>query len=523
MTIINPILPGFHPDPSVCRVGHDYYIVNSTFEWFPGVPVHHSRDLRHWRLIGHVLTERRLLDLRGVGDSAGVWAPSLSHADGRFWLVYSNVVQTGGGRPFKDIRIFITTATDILGPWSDPVRMDAVGFDPSIFHDADGTKHLVNIEWDFRKGRNRFAGIVIQQFDPTTLRLLGNRTRIFEMPGKLIEGPNLYRRDGWYFLMLAEGGTGWNHGISAARSRNLLGPYEADPLGSVMTTRDTPDWPLQKAGHGELVETPTGETFLVHLAGRPVGERRCVLGRETCIQRVRWEDDWIRLEHGGVLPALELAGPAGLADHAWPPPPTRDDFDVSALDPAWSSLRVPIDHSWASLTVRPGWLRLKGRDSLHSLFEQSLLARRLTSVRCTVETRMNFRPAGYHQCAGLVLYYDTRSHYYLRVTRDEEQGVVIGVVATDDGVYEEYGDIAIGDWSVVHLRAEIADDTLRFYASPGGVQWIPVGPELDATRISDDYGSTLRFTGAMIGICCQDLAGDGGFADFDHFQVSDYP
>ena len=138
--IQNPILPGFFPDPSICRVGGDYFIVNSSFEWFPGVPIHHSRDLMNWRFIGHALTRASQFHLRGVPDSGGVWAPSLSHADGRFWLVYTNVRTCGMGRPFKDLDIFLATAPDISGPWSDPIKLNSVGFDPSLFHDDDGRK-----------------------------------------------------------------------------------------------------------------------------------------------------------------------------------------------------------------------------------------------------------------------------------------------------------------------------------------------------------------------------------------------
>ena len=213
MPISNPILPGFHPDPSICRVGDDYYIANSTFEWFPGIPIHHSRDLRNWHLIGHALTRPSQLDLRGVTDSGGVWAPSLSHADGKFWLVYTNIRNTGMGRPFKDIDIFLTTADDITGPWSDPVPLDSIGFDPSLFHDADGRKYLLNIEWDFRKNHYRFAGITLQEYNPATRQLTGPRHKIFRKENILCEGPNLYLRDGWYHLLLAEGGTGCNHGI----------------------------------------------------------------------------------------------------------------------------------------------------------------------------------------------------------------------------------------------------------------------------------------------------------------------
>lgn len=519
MPIRNPIIPGFHPDPSIVRVEDDYYIVNSTFEWFPGVPVHHSRDLKHWRHIGHILTRRSLLDLSGVADSAGVWAPSLSHADGRFWLVYTNIRNTGTGRPFKDIKIFLTTATDILGPWSEPVELDSIGFDPSLFHDDDGRKYLLNIEWDFRKDRFRFAGMVVQEFDASAGKLIGPRKKILQKANILTEGPNLYKHDGWYYLMLAEGGTGWNHGISAARSRDILGPYELDPLPSVLTTRHREDWWVQKAGHGELVETRHGEWFLAHLGSRPVGARRCVLGRETCLQRVKWVDGWLRLDDGGILPLEEIAEPAIPPSQPWPERPERDGFDSPSLDATWSSLRVPADESWISLTSRPGWLRLTGRDSLHSFFEQSLLAKRLQSFRSTAETRLQFAPVHFTQMAGLVFYYDTRTHYYLRVTRHETLGTVLGIVLTDDGAYDELGDIDANDWPEFFLRAVIDETTLQFHASPDGSEWLEIGPLLDATKVSDDYGSILHFTGAMIGVCAQDLSGNRLTADFDYFEL----
>jgi xylan 1,4-beta-xylosidase len=423
------------------------------------------------------------------------------------------------GRPFKDIKIYLTTAEDILGPWSDPIELDSIGFDPSLFHDDDGKKYLLNIEWDFRKNRHRFAGMVLQEFDPASGKLVGPRRKILQKENILTEGPNLYKQDGWYYLMLAEGGTGWNHGISAARSRNVFGPYEPDPQPSVITTRHREDWWLQKAGHGEIVQTQHGEWFLAHLGSRPVGERRCVLGRETILQRVKWEDGWLRLANGEVLPDQEIAEPVGLAPHSWPLPLERDDFEGEKLDVSWSSLRVLVDESWATLTARPGWLRLTGRDSLHSFFEQSLLAKRLRNFRVTAETRLQFTPEHFTQMAGLIFYYDTRTHYYLRVTHEENRGTVLGITLTDDSAYDELGDIEVNDWPEFFLRAVIDETTLQFHASPDGETWQEVGPVLDATKISDDYGSILHFTGAMIGICAQDLSGNRKTADFDYFEL----
>lgn len=520
--IQNPVLPGFHPDPSICRVGDDYYIANSSFEWFPGVPVHHSKDLMNWRLIGHALTRKSQLGLRGVPDSAGVWAPSLSFADGQFWLVYTNLRNTGMGRPFKDLEIFLTTAPDIHGPWSEPIELNSVGFDPSLFHDDDGRKWLVNMIWDFRKGRpSRFAGIVIQEYDPRTRRLVGPMTNILAKP-VLTEGPNLYKRNGWYYLMLAEGGTGWNHGISMARAKKILGPYELDPQPSVITSRDDYGLPLQKAGHGEIVETPAGEWYLAHLASRPITpERRCMLGRETCLQKVEWSaDGWLRLANGGHHAQMTWPAPKGLSPHPWPAIPERDHFDSPKLGLSWSSLRNPADESWLNLSERPGWLRLRGRDSQHSLFDQSLVARRAQHFQFTAETCLEFSPENFMQSAGLICYYDTRTHFYLRVTRDETRGRILGIVLTDDGNYDELaaGEIAVNDWKQICLRAEVDFHKLQFSASPDGKSWRNIGPVLDSSKLSDDYGAGLHFTGALVGLCAQDVSGTRAVADFDYFD-----
>jgi xylan 1,4-beta-xylosidase len=200
----------------------------------------------------------------------------------------------------------------------------------------------------------------------------------------------------------------------------------------------------------------------------------------------------------------------------------HDDFKTGKLDPTWCSLRVPTDESWASLTERPGWLRLRGRDSLFSLFTQSLLARRVRHFRFTVETCLEFFPSHYTQMAGLVCYYDTRQHYYLRVTEHEDFGTVLGIVLTDAGAYDELSDsrIVINKWGRVFLRAQVDREKLQFSASPDGKAWQDVGPVLDMSKLSDDYGGALRFTGAMVGLCAQDLGGTKQHADFDYFDYA---
>ncbi|WP_067225938.1 glycoside hydrolase family 43 protein [Streptomyces sp. NBRC 109706] len=547
-TIVNPVLPGFHPDPSIVRVGGDYYLATSTFEWTPAVRLHHSTDLVRWRSLGGALDGADLPELRGVPDSGGVWAPSLSHHGGLYWLVHSVVRHVGS--PYKDVDNYLVTASSPTGPWSDPVHLNSSGFDASLFHDEDGRHWLVNVEWDHRPDHPSFGGIVLQEYDAERRRMTGPITTIARKD-RLIEGPNLYRRDGWYYLMLAEGGTGWEHGISMARSREITGPYAFDPVPDVLTSRGRPDLPLQKAGHGELVATPEGEWYLAHLASRPVaspeGEPRCVLGRETCLQRVVWRDGWLRLADGSTeaaltvpapatpdvqLPAIPAApapsAPAGQAPAAQAPDRAADETPDGDpwRSPEWSALRRPIDASWASLTERPGWLRLFGGQSPHSLFDQSLLARRVTATRQSLTVRMEFRPTRFSQAAGVIAWYDTSTYYCLRVTHDERRGRVLGLVVRDDGAYAEPPEtvVELADWpDEILLRARLDGASLWLEAAPAEGRWRTIGPELDATRLSDDYGSRLRFTGAFLGVCAQDLGGTRTPADFRAPEVEIAP
>jgi xylan 1,4-beta-xylosidase len=362
--IHNPILKGFNPDPSMIRVGDDYYIATSTFEWFPGVQIHHSRDLVNWRLLTHPLTRVSQLDLRGAQSSGGVWAPHLSYDNGTFYLIYTDVKNRKG--PYKDTHNYMVTASDILGPWSEPVFLNSSGFDPALFHDDDGRKWLVNMRWDFRKGRSRFSGIVLQEYSPAEKKLVGPVREISKGSHLgVTEGPQLYKRAGYYYLLLAEGGTGYNHAATLARSRNIEGPYEFDPEYPLLTTIDNPEHPLLKAGHGSLVQTQGGEWFMAHLCARPLpGRMLCPLGRETALQRVEWtEDGWLRLAGGGKLPQVKVPSP-GLREHRFPEPPEKDDFENGELNTHFQTLRIPAEESWLSLSERPGYLRLRGQESL---------------------------------------------------------------------------------------------------------------------------------------------------------------
>ena len=348
----NPILPGFNPDPSIIRVGDDYFVATSTFEWYPGVQIHHSPDLANWTLATRPLNRGSLLDLRGTQDGGGVWAPCLTHDGTQFWLVYSHCKRLHGS--FQDVRNYITTSSSITGPWSDPIYVNSSGFDPSIFHDDNGRKWFVNMLWDHRQRPRLFEGICLQEYDPIQKVPIGLRKNIFEgSPLGVVEGAHLYKRGSWYYLMTAEGGTGYQHACTLARSRDIWGPYELHPQHQILTAKDNPFLALQKAGHGDIVETPDGRTYLVHLASRPVGhDRRCILGRETCIQEAEWRDNWLFVKNGSG-PSLYVDLPAARDDDAyWAP---QNYTFENGLHPDFQWPRTSAVHKQASamLEVNP--------------------------------------------------------------------------------------------------------------------------------------------------------------------------
>ena len=529
--IRNPILRGFNPDPSIVRVGDDYYVATSTFEWFPGVQIHHSRDLVHWRLLTRPLTRATQLDMRGDPDSCGVWAPCLTHADGLFYLIYTDVKRYGrttvggaSGASLRDFHNYLVTSPRIDGDWSDPVYLNSSGFDPSLFHDDDGRKYLVNMLWDHRPGRNRFAGIVLQEYAPAERRLVGERRIIFEgTPLGLTEAPHLYKRGGYYYLLTAEGGTGWGHAVTMARSRTLTGPYELHPDVCILSSRHRPDSPLQRAGHADLVETPAGETYMVYLCGRPLRNRgRCTLGRETAIVKMQWGDDaWLRTADGAGLPELEIPGP-DVPTHVFPAPAARSDFDGGTLPIEFQWLRSPQPEELFSLSARPGHLRLYGRETIGSLFRQALVARRQQAHCFSASTMMDFEPEHFQQMAGLVCYYGGAKFHYLHVSHDETLGRYLAVMSAlpDSPQADAFTAKVAIPAGPVELRVEVDEERLYFAYRLGGAPWQWLPQTFDASILSDEATAPglPNFTGAFVGMACQDMAGTARHADFDWFE-----
>ena len=502
----NPVLPGFEPDPSILRVGDDYYIATSTFEWYPGVRLHHSRDLVNWRPIGGALRTLEQLDLRGVPDSGGIWAPDLSYVDGEFHLVYTIVDSYAEG--WKDVPNYLVTAPTIEGPWSDPTFLHSRGFDASLFHDEDGRSWLANMLLDWRPDRPGFAGIELQEYDRAAKSLIGTPRKIFSGTDVgVTEGPHLYRRDGWYYLVVAEGGTGVEHQVTVARSRELFGPHEADPNGVTMTAKHDRTLPFQKAGHGCLVETPGGDWYMAHLLARPYREAhdRCVLGRETAIQRVEWSaDGWPRVPGGVPHRDVAVDAPSLLAPDASPSTP---DF---AAD--WSTLRRPASSDW--ITFDGGAVTIRGGQSPTGRRSPSLLAHRVTARTSSLRAALDFTPQSPDSLAGIAGYYNTRNWHYVYVTADEDGApyvTALSCVAGNLELHKTRHDLTPGEPVDLAVRF----DGVSLYLDPLGI-------ELDATILSDEHADefkdgvvrTFGFTGAMIGLWVIDLAGTEATARF---------
>ena len=412
--IQNPVLPGFNPDPCLCRKGDDYYLAVSTFEWFPGVPVYHSRDLKHWELYTHILTNDEQVDLKKLPSAKGIWASCLTYCEpeDRFYLVYG-VMNSMNARYF-DVDNFLITASDLRGPWSEPVYLHSAGFDASMLHDEDGRKYLVSIQWETRGNYEKPGVICLVEYSPEKKAIVGYPKPIWRggTDRGCIEAPHLTRRNGWYYLMCAEGGTGYNHCVTMARARNVWGPYEGDPENPIVTSqpavsyeRHDPDHlkpryfnpasVLQKSGHGSYVDLPNGQVYLAHLCARPfVPELRCTLGRETALQQMVWtEDGWLRMADGSNLAKAQTPEP-DLPPVPMPHPPALDDFDSPVLGNFYYAPRI-MPQRFVDLTARPGWLRMRGQESRTSLNKVSILARKLTSVQARITTgwSLNRKPS----------------------------------------------------------------------------------------------------------------------------------
>lgn len=499
----NPVVPGFYPDPSVCRVGSDYYLATSTFEYFPGVPILRSKDLVSWKTIGHALTRRSQLELGTARSSQGIYAPTLRHHDGLFYLVTTNM--SGGGS-------FIVTARDPAGEWSEPVRVKEQdwGMDPSLFFDDDGRVYYT------RHGGGERGAVLQAEIDVTTGDLTQPVREIWRGTGDIWpEGPHLFKIRGTYYLMLAEGGTGYGHQVTIARSSSPWGPFEAYAGNPILTHRDRRSEPIQATGHADLVQTEAGDYFLVFLGIRPPDGQHHHLGRETFLAPLAFgHDGWPRVNGGAPIGlTMEVAGLP--ATQAFPPAPVRDDFDAPRLGLDWIHVRNPdpADHS---LTERPGFLRLRGtRATLDDVAAPAFAGRRQRALRCRASARLEFSPQGDEE-AGLTVRSNEENHYDLVVVAAEGKRRV-RLRTRVKGTTSVLAEADAGAGAVtLFVEAAPSDYELGFETAAGERHLL--GRAKAAALSSEAAGG---FTGAVFGLFATTRADTrGSAADFDWFELA---
>ena len=537
--IKNPVLKGFNPDPCICKKDDDYYMAVSSFEWFPGIPVYHSKDLKNWELYTHVLTDDATVDLKKLPSAKGIWAPCLTYCEEEdsFYVVYG-VMNSMNARYF-DVDNYLITAKKIEGPWSEPVYIHSSGFDASILHDNDGKKYIVSLEWETREGYEKPGAICMVEYSQEKKEVIGYPKRIWSggTDRGCIEGPHLTKHGDYYYIMCAEGGTGYGHSVTMGRSKNVWGPYEGDPTNPILTSilgdfyeRHDPDHLkpkyfnpesiLQKSGHGSYVETQLGEVYLVHHTARPfVPELRCTLGRETAIQKMKWTDDgWLRMEDGTNL-VKDYVVESKLPEYKTKEIPNFDDFNDEKLGIQYYAPRIsPL--SFADTKSRKGYVRIRGQESLCSLNKVSILARKLTSVYATITTKMEFKPEVYQHSAGLVMYYDNMNYIYLRKYYSKTlNSSAISIIHLENGEKTEFINtrVKVEDCSI-YFRLKINGRMSYFEWSYDNKNYERIGQVFDTTKFSDEYCKYGEFTGTFVGITCIDSVLHKHYADFDFFE-----
>ena len=412
-TFRNPILPGCYPDPSICRVGEDFYLVTSTFEYFPGLPVFHSCDLVHWHQIGHVLDRPSQLPLAGIRSSGGLYAPTIRFSSGVFYVINTLVdgkTQSGN---------FIVTATNPAGPWSEPIWLkSASGIDPSLFFDQDGRVWYTGSRMAAHSQYEGHTEIWLQELDLAAMCLVGEPQVLWDgaLKGAVwAEAPHIYKVQDYYYLLTAEGGTAHHHAVSVARSKTIDGPYEGNRANPILTHRHLGlDYPIIGTGHADLVDTEAGEWWMVLLAMRPYGGYFYNLGRETFLVPVRWEDGWPVVSPG--TGRVEFSYPVpDLPGKSWPATPDCDDFNLPELTLQWNFLRTPPEKFW-SLSERPGFLRLRLRpECLSEQSTPSFVGRRQQHINFIAHAALEFTPQNEQEYAGLALVQNERFHFCLAV------------------------------------------------------------------------------------------------------------
>ena len=461
-TYQNPVLPGFYSDPSACRVGNDYYLVHSTFGYFPGVPIFHSTNLVNWRQVGNVLDRPSQVPLAKAGITLGIFAPTLRCHGGKFYMITTNITDRGN---------FFVVADDPRGPWSEPVPVDIAGIDPSLYFDDDGKTYVTSTSnW----GEQR-DGILLAEIDVKTGKLLTTPRPIWTgTGGRYPEGPHIYKKDGWYYLMIAEGGTEFGHKVTIARAPKVGGPYLANPGNPIMThaDRNAETREFQGVGHGDLVQTTQGDWFMLAHAFREHHSHQ-VLGRETVLAPVRWDKNaWPVVNGDGTIAASMQADrlPGLVEPQVFD---MEDGFDGKALRLEWNYLNNPVTANY-SLSSRPGYLRLQGAAAtLHAAQQLTFVGRRQQHHKAEAIAQLEFDPRAEGDEAGITAFKDDKHHYALAIVKRNDQRSVelryrLGAIAhVERSIALQPGP--------VRLRITSDKDHYAFSAAQGNGGWTELG------------------------------------------------
>ena len=496
----NPVLPGFHPDPSIVKVGDDFYAVNSTFVWFPGLPILHSRDLVHWELIGHAIDRPGQVDFSGLGTNRGLFAPAISYHDGKFWIV-NTCIECGDN--------FVITADRPEGPWSDPVWLEFGGIDPSLYFEGDRAWIVYN---DAPPGEPKYEGhraLWLQEFDKATMQVKPGRTLLVDggvdpsTQPIWAEGPHIYKIDGWYYLLTAEGGTADQHSQTIYRSRAVDGPYQPGPLNPILTQRDlSPGRPdrVEATGHADIVQLDDGSWWGVFLATRPFAGQSTLLGRETYLLPLRWEDGWpLFLKPGEAVPPLvrkpDLAASPGEQWDWW-----RDGFDAPALSPEWITMRTPGDESRILHDIDRGEILLKpGVDAAGSLNRFAFIGRRLRHHDARFTTAVDFTGENDGDYAGLLAFMD-EGHFITVGIEQGASGRQMVVRLRKDPDDSERGEIIhTAPWSNTGAQVRLTfsgGSAIAAWRGGEGAQWQQSSP-IDIEPLSSIHAGL--FTGLVVG------------------------
>ncbi|WP_267202488.1 family 43 glycosylhydrolase [Limosilactobacillus kribbianus] len=540
--IKNPIIPGMAPDPSILRVGKDYYIATSTFHWKPAIQIFHSADLANWDLLGYALKDNEI-DLQGTNTPAGIWAPHLSYdpEQHKYWITYCHL-QNMAGREFN-AESYTICADQMTGPWSKPLYLTSLGFDPSLYHEA-GKHYLTVLEWETRDGYQAPGHIVIAEVNLVTGQV-GKWHRVttgFTTRG-CVEAPQIYHHGNYYYLMLASGGTGYGHAVEIGRAKNIFGPYEPNPTKEPIITSAprhlfslgdpdaghfemyNPNSPIQKAGHGSLVETPDGKWYIAHLMSRPLpGTKLNPLGRETGLQQMKWTTDgWLAMADDSNLAKLTVDLP-GNAEQEGQRFDIEEYFTGNHYDQRFMTPYHDQNHTWVKIAAHQ--LRIYGRNSFFSQVAPSIMGTRATSFNYDLQTKVSFHPEHYSESAGAGLYYDSNNWLYARLGEsDDEQRITLRLVQAKQGqrtidLASEI-DVPAGEVEIkIQYRQGMATILYRLPEH----HWENLKAGIDVTYLSDEGvngepGEIGGFTGLFNFIGAIDAYEHQSYGTFDYYRV----